>query len=374
MRSMDKSVNFMSASKTGLLVCLAWLLSASILSGQGNANPYNIARNNGDGIVYALPYSRLQIRVQVERTEFHPGKLHLYARKYFSQDAKAEASTTYRLGAAQIESIGVADNDSKYVVEFRSGNVADFVTLNRQGVLCAINADQKAINAANSKSKFELPPNKEAAKLLAALPQEYSLASSIGKQAEVAANQVFRIRESLMDLLTGQASSQTTDGTALQLLIDQLKSQEQAILQLFYGSESSYWSEEKFLMNPKEKLHDYILFRFSPLLGILEADDLAGEPVKLTMQATDLAPELDEKAAAKYEKSLKGIVYNLPGKALVQLRHGTKKLFDAELPITQFGVRKALAPRLFKQKEGQSISIIFDEETGAIKHITETNQ
>ena len=69
---------------------------------------------------------------------------------------------------------------------------------------------------------------------------------------------------------------------------------------------------------PHDNLDKEVLFRFSKQLGIVDADDLGGTPVYMNLKATERAPILDAKEAEKKDKSLKGIVYNVPGKARIE--------------------------------------------------------
>ena len=68
------------------------------------------------------------------------------------------------------------------------------------------------------------------------------------------------------------------------------------------------------------------------------------------------------------EKMLKGIVYNVPGKARVEIETGTKKLYRGEVQIVQFGTREGLAPVMFDDKKAP-VKVFFYPETGAIKQI-----
>jgi hypothetical protein len=101
---------------------------------------------------------------------------------------------------------------------------------------------------------------------------------------------------------------------------------------------------------------------------VLDADDLGGEPVYLTLKATEKAPELDPKEAEKKEKSLKGIVYNIPGKAQVTITLGSERLYKGDVQVTQFGSRECLAPVMFEDKKAP-IKVLFYPETGALKQI-----
>ena len=103
-------------------------------------------------------------------------------------------------------------------------------------------------------------------------------------------------------------------------------------------------------------------------MGVVDADDLAGQPVYMNLKATDRAPQLDPKEAEKKEKSLKGIVYNVPGKASVEIFTNRKSLYKGEAQITQFGTREALAPVMFEDKKAP-VKVYFYPETGAIKQI-----
>lgn len=87
-------------------------------------------------------------------------------------------------------------------------------------------------------------------------------------------------------------------------------------------------------------MNNEIAFRFSKRLGVVANDDLAGEPyyITITDMKTPAIPEDDGK------KKVDGIAYNVPGRAHITLTGNNKKVFDGELPITQFGTIEYLAP------------------------------
>lgn len=64
------------------------------------------------------------------------------------------------------------------------------------------------------------------------------------------------------------------------------------------------------------------------------------------------------------KKKVDGVAYNLPGKAQVTLMYNNKKLFDDQLPITQFGTVEYLAPVLFNKNS--TIKVLFDTATGGL--------
>ena len=131
------------------------------------------------------------------------------------------------------------------------------------------------------------------------------MAGSTAKQAEVAAKQIYRIRESRMNILTGDADNLPPDGEAMKLVIQQLEEQEKALTNLFTGIQAKEVSDYEVTIVPFDNLDKEVLFRFSPQLGIVDADDLGGAPVYMNLKAIDRAPVLDPKEAEKKEKSLK---------------------------------------------------------------------
>ncbi|MDR0892249.1 MAG: DUF4831 family protein, partial [Mediterranea sp.] len=53
-----------------------------------------------------------------------------------------------------------------------------------------------------------------------------------------------------------------------------------------------------------------------------------------------------------------------PGQALVTLTDGKKKLYEGELPVTQFGTKEYLAPILFNKNS--TIKVYFTPNTGGL--------
>ena len=88
----------------------------------------------------------------------------------------------------------------------------------------------------------------------------------------------------------------------------------------------------------------------------------------INLTATERAPELDPKEAEKKEKSLKGIIYNVPGKADVEVYSSKKDYFKGSVQVTQFGTHEGLAPVMFEDKKAP-VKVYFYPETGAIKQI-----
>lgn len=350
------------------LIIIASLLLTVPGMAQTKVIKKNAVKANNFGITYSLPKTSLVIDAEVTKVTCKAGPYYKYAEKYLGvKDAVTEDKVYYELGKISLINKGLPDADNTYIVEFKQNTVAPYAYLTEDGLLCSINAEYTP-----TESELDVIKNKKAAAQKVADASVYSeellMAGSTAKQAEVAAKQIYRIRESRMNILTGEADNLPPDGEAMKLVIQQLEEQEKALSNLFTGILTKETDHYEVSIIPNDDLDKEVLFRFSDQLGIIDADDLGGAPVYMNLKATERAPLLDAKEAEKKDKSLKGIVYNVPGKANVEIFMNKKPLFKGEVQITQFGSREGLAPVMFEDKKAP-VKIYFYPETGAIKQI-----
>lgn len=348
------------------LIIIAALLLGLPLVAQTKVVKKNAVKANNFGITYSLPKTSLIVEAEVTKVTCKAGPYYQYAEKYLAvQDAIAEDAVYYELGKVRLINRGVPDPDNTYIVEFKPGTVAPYAYLTEEGLLCSINTEYVP---AEEKAEKKAVAAKQGAAQNSVLSEELLMAGSTARQAEVAAKQIYRIRESRMDILTGEADNLPPDGEAMKLVIQQLEAQEQTLSHLFTGTTEKTTDLYEVNIIPSDELDKEVIFRFSKQLGIVDADDLGGAPVYMNLIATERAPQLDPKEAEKKEKSLKGIIYNVPGKAKVEITMGKRILYKGEAQITQFGTQEGLAPMMFEDKKAP-VKISFYPETGAIKQI-----
>lgn len=166
-------------------------------------------------------------------------------------------------------------------------------------------------------------------------------------------------------ILRGQADAMPKDGASLQLVIDNLNKQEKALTQLFTGTTDREDKLFTFRIGAEEPFTDKVALRFSRLLGILPAEDLAGDPVYISLKSISPLPPTSEEKGKK-KKKLEGAIYNIPGKGKVDVTFQGKTYFEDELPVTQFGTTEVLVEDLFKKVNTR---VIFNPETGSILKI-----
>ena len=350
------------------IIVASMLLGSFVAISQTRVEKKVAMKSNGYGVTYALPKTSLIVTAEVTKVTYKAGPYYKYAEKYLGvKDAVTNDHVYYELGKIYLENKGVPDEENTYTIEFKSKTVAPYVYLTEDGLMCSINADYTPAEANLKNTKHEAQAA-ETTDVTAVMTEELLMAGSVTRQAEVAAKQIYRLRESKMDIVSGEADNMPPDGEAMKLVLQQLTDQEQALTTLFIGRRQRKTTFHEVRIVPQDDLNKEVLFRFSEKLGVLDADDLGGQPVYLSLHATERVPELDPKEAEKKEKMLKGIVYNVPGKARVEIETGTKKLYRGEVQIVQFGTREGLAPVMFEDKKAP-VKVFFYPETGAIKQI-----
>lgn len=347
---------------------IAGLLLSVPLMAQTKVVKKNAVKANNFGITYSLPQTLLVVDAEVTKVTCKAGPYYQYAEKYLGvKDAVTEDKVYYELGKITLINKGLPDPDNTYIVEFKSGTVAPYAYLTEDGLLCAINAEYTPVESElDAVKRQKAAPEKVTD--ASVFSEELLRAGSTAKQAEVAAKQIYRIRESRLNILTGEADNLPPDGEAMKLVIQQLEEQEKALTNLFTGILTKETEHYEVSVTPHDNLDKEVLFRFSNLLGVVDADDLGGVPVYMNLKATERAPLLDAKEAEKKQKSLKGIVYNVPGKASIEILMNNKTLYKGEAQITQFGTKEGLAPVMFEDKKAP-VKVYFYPETGAIKQI-----
>jgi hypothetical protein len=264
---------------------------------------------------------------------------------------------------------GIVDRDKSYLVEFKPNTAAPYVTLTKDGLICAINADYTFPQAgAVPEQPVPAPlPNPQNF-----LSEEILRAGSTAKQAELIAKQIYRLRESRNNILTGEADNMPPDGSAYKLVMTQLDEQEKALTAMFAGTETVEKTSREFTVVPDEKdINNRIIFRFSSKLAIVDANDLSGAPVTLTLKNREPreAPVLTPKEEKEMEKKFaSGIIYNIPGKAGLQITYDGRNCMNKECDVVQYGVQDVLADKMFDNNK-QPVKVIFYPDMGAIKQI-----
>ena len=342
---------------TGLLMATSAYAQTEVLTG--------VTRGKDYGVVYALPKTQIEIEIKANKVNYKPGEFSKYADRYLRlTNVSAEPEEYWELNSVKVKPVGVPNSEATYFVKLKDKTVAPLMELTEEGLIKSINVPYSSNNAKNAANNAVAPQRKANPRDF--LTEEILMASSTAKMAELVAKEIYNIRESKNALLRGQADNMPSDGAQLKIMLDNLNLQERAMTEMFSGTLKEEPQTFTIRLTPKE-MNNEIAFRFSKRLGVVANDDLAGEPyyITITDMKTPAIPEDDGK------KKVDGIAYNVPGRAHITLTGNNKKVFDGELPITQFGTIEYLAPVLFNKNS--TIKVLFDTATGGLIKVDREN-
>jgi len=319
-----------------------------------------------EGVNYYMPRTAFRVVVEAEKTITTPGELNKYAFKYLRmKDVPTETSTAWRILKISLEPFGMPDKSKAYNIKVKSKTLAPLVSLTRDGILLGIN--KECVESTPS----ALPEGKAAEPLQNPkkyMSQEILAANSTAKMAELCAQEIYDIRESYNALIRGEADNTPKDGAQLKLMLDQLNLQAETLEGLFKGTTQT--STHVFTLNvdPQEE-GEQILFRFSSFLGLVDADDLSGRPIYLSLNNMNStpAPVEDPAIALKKEKMEKGIYYNVPAREAVSIYDDQQTYVKGEFPMGQFGSVEILSNALFNKNVTTKVS--FYQTTGGVEKI-----
>ncbi len=302
-----------------------------------------------DGFVYFLPKTAIRVSILVEKTTYKPGDFCKYAQRYLRLNNVAqEPWESYRVVSVRQTPIGIPDPQKGFSVKYNVKTAASNVVLSDDGVLLAINA---------TPTPTELPePFEPGRKQPAPNPRQFMneeilAAGSTAKMAELTAREIYDLRENRNLLIKGPADFMPTDGAQMQLMLKNLEQQDRVLTQLFSGTTTCDTTETILTVAPDGPLPKQVLFRLSQKLGMVDADDLSGEPYYIGTEDLNTVPPVDDEAAggSKRKQPESGVYVNVAGKMRSTIYRGRDILSQIEFPCAQFGNVELLSGELFNK-------------------------
>lgn len=322
-----------------------------------------------EGIAYFLPRTAFRVTVIAEKTVTRPGDFYKYADRYLRlQNVPTEESTQWSLKSITLEPFGKPDKNKAYSIKLRSKTTAPLVGLSRDGILLSINCDAEETTLPDL-PKPEKGPAPENARTY--MTQEILAAGSTAKMAELCAQEIYDIRDSKNALVRGEADNTPKDGEQLKLMLDQLDKQASVLESLFNGTKQTDTEVFSFFYDPQQETDRDVLFRFSQKLGVVDADNLAGEPVTVSVKVMENIPAtvLSEETAKKRAKMTQGVYYNIPARTKISVACQGREYVGMETPMGQFGIVEVLSNTLFDKKT--TTQVTFFQATGGTKDVME---
>ena len=322
-------------------------------------------KHNEYGLVFSLPQTHLDLEVVATKTTRKAGPYYQYAEKYLGiPGAITQDSEEWSLTSVKVNPYGVPDPDEEYLMQFKAGSNG-YIVLDENGLLLSINTepavDSIAPTAPKVKTKSPLD-NNDYAKVYS---EELLMSASTAKMAEVAAKQLYRIRESRLNLVTGEVDELPADGESFKLVIQQLDEQEAALTALFMGTTQTETVVKHIDYLPIAESTNEVVFRISDLYGVVSADNLSGAPIYLTLKITEEGQLPVDNKGNIVELPKKALAYTIPGKAVIAISYDGRTYVEEELPIAQLGVVYGLDSSWFVDKKAPA-NAVFDATTGAL--------
>ena len=348
------------------------IIVAALLMAVGYTNA-QIVRENEAAVVYYMPKTELVIHIDYEVVTQTPGVFYQYAERYLgAEEIIMENNTNCQLRAVRVAAESSADTERAYKVTAQKGINTQLVSLSEDGRLVGYGIENASLQF-SERSQGELQNGSKAAYSLEAkseglmpLLEEQFMAGSVAKMAEGAAKQIYRIRETRLNILAGDVEHVPADGKAMELVLNELDKQEQALVALFVGKTQVTHHTHAVRYVPEESVEKEVVCRLSAHNGIVDKNDLSGEPLYLTLVAKKQTL-LPAGIADKNTPLLSQIHYNLPGEAQVALTFKGKQMAEQTVAVAQYGVAIPLAQELFTGKSTPIITI--SEDTGNILSI-----
>ena len=319
-----------------------------------------------EGITYFLPDTKINITVEASCVTRTPGEFSNYAERFLHiKDAITEPGNNWEIIGIESSSEGIPCKEKAYTVKL-NGSTASNIGLDSKGIIETINTAAPAKSIAKETATRQNTGNHLDASQY--MTEEMLTATSTAKMAELTAKEIYAIRESKLAITRGQAEYMPTDGVAITLLLQELDKQERALTELFTGYTDTLYYRYDYEIIPSSDCDTTkaVLFRFSHKLGVLDKENLAGEPVYYDIKnlKTVEQPTADEVATDKKVIKKEGICYNIPGRARMEIYTRARTFVKKEIALAQIGTTEVLSKVLFGKSS--TTKVVFDTATGGI--------
>lgn len=348
------------------LLCLA----ASLMAPAQTTTKLSASKANDYGLVYTLPTTVLDITIEAVHTVNQPGEFYKYAKKYLNADTPiSEPSESWDIKSVTVNARGRANSTDQYLMQFRAGQTP-FIIVDENGMPLSINTEDVSLpeSPVLPEPVKAAPTPLETPAARHAISEEMLQSQSSAKRAELAAQKIYDLRQSRTDLITGQADQMPPDGKAMQIIVDEIAAQEAALTAMFVGTTQTETEVNTVTFVPGDENSKSVLARVSAIDGIVDADDLSGDPITISVKVIDRGtfPQNEKGEPKKFPEG--GVAYCIPGTAKVNISFRGNTIWEGSVDASQYGIVFGLDPKIFSDKKAPAY-LIFNPVTGAIREL-----
>ena len=251
---------------------------------------------------FVEPKSTIAVEITVEKHEVLVGPYARYAQKYLGVRAPLTGKLSYRIVDAKV---ALTDDEVRMPKE---------VAAPTSKVISRLNDDNGYARLAPSRTD--------------------SRALTADEAARDAANAIFLLRKSRVELITAQAGENVFGG-GLEAALREIDKYEKANLELFFGREEISTVTERVTLMPRGDKFTYLLWRFSDKVGLVPATDLSGDIVMLQIEPSgDTSLQYVTEAGEKDKVQVDCRVADF---ATCVVSCGTEPIAKSVLPLFEYG-------------------------------------
>ena len=278
-------------------------------------------------------------------------------------------STTWTIANVELRAYGVPDSTKAYSIRLKAKTSAPLVSLTQDGLLLGVNT------TVEPEAEAPLPKSVPAPAPLN--PRDYMTqtilaAGSTAKMAQLTAEEIYDIRDSRNALVRGEADNTPKDGVQLKLMLDNLYTQLAALESMFKGRTLTSREVQTITYDPTPadlQAERVMVARFSRRLGLVDTDDLSGEPVWMSMKLMGNLPAAESNVDAdrKKAKMEQGLRVNQPARVQLTLFTAERQLLATEVAMPQMGTVEILSDALFNKK--MDTQVVMHQHAGSVREV-----
>ena len=266
---------------------------------------------------YTLPRTVLSLSVESVQKEIIPGIYASYAENLLNLKLPQKDSSHFEISKISISSHTERDYSHYFEVELTAEQKAVFDNLVKEGLILPFGSPEEGI------SEVILPVHD---KNTPALP--YKTKSS---QAAKAAQRIAQFREDRYNIVIGNTDA-SYSGEALGAALEELKTAEKELLELFLPIERQYSYSCSFDFIPANGSNRFEAFCFSEDLGVLPAGSPEGHPYVLEIKVEEVpAREIE------IQEEVPVLNYRIPAYCTVTLYLYEHVVCHLRIPVCQLG-------------------------------------
>jgi hypothetical protein len=334
----------------------AMMASCASVKNETAISPYSASKPVGpSALVYALPQTRLYFEVELVKTLVRKGPYAEYAGRMLGlQNVPMKDSESWQIKSIRISDRQEADSKQLYAVSFTDypQNMDKLLRFTRGGLLLDVTVgnvlvnnqgqgknsdDFQFVNTAVRNTTVEKVDTlyktilTDTAFVRIPVLQRKVMGKTAEEQAREAAQQIFNIRQSRLDVLTGNTDYHP-EGAALKLVLQSLDTQEEQLLSLFNGAKIESRQTVTCPVLPEKPAVSTELFYFSERTGIVSKNTAGAKAVWYETGKTVVPASITPDQQAKNI-----IYYRIPQPVEISAGVDKTTLVREQVTVCQFG-------------------------------------